>query len=128
MGYVPTSAEIDEDEKRLNALEPTFPRTLTSAQFAKLAGVGLSTIRRWEARGITPPRTALYIKLYLEADVLAFLSRLAHDPEFRRAVGVYKTKSQTAKAKALAQVSEAVSAKSVGLANLPAAGAEPSLV
>ena len=92
MAHSMTTGQLEKEMARINALEATLRPEITTTDLAKLAGVGLSTFRRWESRGITPTRTGWFKKLYDEAETLAFLKRLKDDDVFRRSTGIYLPK------------------------------------
>ena len=87
-----TDAQITAELQRIIALEKLLPKRMTTREAAAYAGVCLATFRNWEARGITPPRTEGYKRLYFKAEVLAFVERLKYDDFFRYECGIYLPK------------------------------------
>ena len=75
-------------------LADQLPEQMTTRQAAAYAGVSLSTFRKWEARGITPPRTKGYRRLYRKADVLHFFLEMGADDYFRDLLGIRLPKTR----------------------------------
>jgi|SRR5665213_1614610 len=53
--------------------ESEAPIMVTTSQVAKMVGVCLRTVRYWEAKGVMPPRTKGYRRLYLWDEVKVYL-------------------------------------------------------
>ena len=87
-----TDAQITAELQRITALEKLLLKKMTTREAAAHAGVCLATFRNWEARGITPARTEGYRRLYIKAEVLAFVQRLREDFVFRYHCGIYLPK------------------------------------
>jgi len=92
MAKFETEEQSIAEFQRIIALAKQMPEKITSREAAACAGVCIATFRNWEARGITPPRTEGYRRLYRKAEVLAFLANVNGDPFFRGSCRIYLPK------------------------------------
>ena len=82
------------ETKDIVTLPDQLPEQITTRQAAAYAGVSLSTFRKWEAQGITPPRTQGCPRLYRKCEVLNFLVQMRADDYFRDQLGIRLPKTR----------------------------------